>query len=199
MKAVKKLLMEAANSIDEKYNTQRQRIYFSEYIEQYELALALDSLIELADETEEMFTYNFWSNLEQAAIIMELSQYQEIIRVKINDFFSGNAKNFKLRNPDIEAEIYYLTAAEGGRSAFVYSGYRGMFFYEGQYNSAAQEFIGKKMCKPGETIKALMAFAVPEVQLGRLYEGLKFIITEGSTVIGKGKILKVLRPDMIKL
>ena len=32
---------------------------------------------------------------------------------------------------EIEAEIRYLTTAEGGRQTGPFSGYRGQFFYEG--------------------------------------------------------------------
>ncbi|ANO49162.1 hypothetical protein V8245_12300 [Flavobacterium columnare] len=34
--------------------------------------------------------------------------------------------------PYLEAEIYYLTEAEGGRKTPVASGYRGQFYYDGK-------------------------------------------------------------------
>lgn len=34
--------------------------------------------------------------------------------------------------PHLEAEIYYLTEAEGGRKTPVASGYRGQFYYDGK-------------------------------------------------------------------
>jgi translation elongation factor EF-Tu-like GTPase len=43
-----------------------------------------------------------------------------------------------------------------------------------------------------------MAFAAPEAQIGRLYEGLKFEIKEGSRTVAHGTILKVFRKDLIK-
>jgi hypothetical protein len=43
-----------------------------------------------------------------------------------------------------------------------------------------------------------MAFAAPEAQIGRLYEGLKFDITEGIKTVAHGTILKIFRKDLIK-
>lgn len=195
---IKQLLIEAAGFVDEKYNDQRQRISFTEYIEYYEFELALDSLIELSDEVNNFFEYGFWLNLEKAATKMKLVNQERIIKQKIVDFWYDKAKSFKLPHPEIEAVIYYLTEIEGGRSTFVYSGYRGTFYYDGQYNSAAQEFIGQVKCEPGESVRALVAFAVPEAQFGRLYEGLKFRITEGERVVGTGYITKIIRTDLLK-
>ena len=109
-----------------------------------------------------------------------------------------NTKEFKLDDPEIEATIYYLTSNEGGRASSIHSGYRGTFYYDGKYNSAAQEFIGQDKCEPGDTVRALMIFAAPEVQKARLYIGLKFKITEGARIVGLGEIVKIMRSDLIK-
>jgi hypothetical protein len=195
----KQSLLEAAGFVDKKYNNQRQRIAFDEFIKYNEFELALDALIELPEEVDELFEYRFWVNLEQAAIKMKLADQEKIIQQKISDFWYDKAKNFTLGNPEIEAVIYYLEAMEGGRSTLVYSGYRATFYYDGQYNSAAQEFIGQVSCKPGETVRALISFAVPEAQMGRLYKGLKFKITEGVRVVGTGEITTIMRTDLLKI
>ncbi len=85
-RTVKELLLEAANFIDSKYDAQRQRINFTEFIERNELELALDSLFELSDEVEECFEYGFWMNLRQAAVIMKSIEQQERIDQKKSDF-----------------------------------------------------------------------------------------------------------------
>jgi len=194
----KQLLIEAAGFVDKKYNTQSQLINFAEYIEYNEFELALDSLLELSNEVEDRFEYGFWLNLEQAASKMKLADHEIIIKQKISDLWHENAKKFKLGNPDIEAKVYYLTEIEGGRSTFVYSGYRGTFCYDRQFNSAVQEFIGQVKCEPGETVRTFMSFAVPETQIGRLYEGLEFTITEGARIVAKGNITKIFRQDLTK-
>ena len=85
-RTVNKLLREAANFVDSKYDAQRQRVNFTEFIERNEFELALDSLLELSDEIEECFEYGFWMNLKQAAIIMKLIDQMKIIDQKISDF-----------------------------------------------------------------------------------------------------------------
>ncbi len=81
-----KLLLEAANFVDSKYDAQRQRVNFTEFIERNEFELALDSLIELSDEVDVCFEYGFWMNLKQAAVIMKLIDQKKIIDQKISDF-----------------------------------------------------------------------------------------------------------------
>jgi hypothetical protein len=195
---VKDILIDTSKLVDKKFHAQRQLINFHEFMEHHEYELALDSLIELSDEVEDRFTYGFWLNLDKVAVLMGLTHTQEIIKDKISNFWFNEAKNFSLKEKEIEAEIYYLTTEEGGRSSFVYSGYRGTFHYGGQYNSAAQEFIGLVKCYPGNIVKAYMAFAAPEAQIARLYEGLKFDITEGARIVAHGTILKIFRKDLIK-
>jgi Elongation factor Tu C-terminal domain len=194
----KQLLIEAADFLDKKYNTQSQRINFAEYIDHNEFELALDSLLELSDEVEDRFEYGFWLNLELAANKMKLTDHEKKIKQKISNFWYEDAEKFKLKDPEIEATVYYLTEIEGGRSTFVYSGYRGTFLYGGQYNSAAQQFIEQVKCEPGETVRAFISFAAPEAQIGRLYEGLKFKITEGERLVGIGNITRILRQDLAK-
>lgn len=72
--SVKKALLSAANFVDEKYNSHRQKLAFNEYIEYYEWGLALDSLLELVDETEEKLTKEFWLHLKEAAQMMKLAE-----------------------------------------------------------------------------------------------------------------------------
>jgi hypothetical protein len=54
----------------------------------------------------------------------------------------------KLQAPELEAEIYYLKASEGGRRVGVRSGYRGQFHYDGKDRDAFQEFLDKEICEP---------------------------------------------------
>ena len=120
----KNILIDTSKLVDKKFLAQRQLINFHEFMEHQEYELALESLIELSDEVEDRFTYEFWLNLDKAAGLMGLTHVQEIIKNKISDFWFNQAKNFSLKEKEIEAEIYYLTTEEGGRSSFVYSGYR---------------------------------------------------------------------------
>lgn len=58
--------------IPHKYKTHRQFVNYIEFTEQREWGLALDSLLELADETEYVFPNDFWLGLADAADKMNL-------------------------------------------------------------------------------------------------------------------------------
>jgi len=107
----------------------------------------------------------------------------------------NDGTNFKLTNPELEANIYYLTADEGGRKTPVATGYRGQFYYDNHNWIAIQQFIDKEWCEPGETVKVLIQTANPYFHCGKFFIGKEFEIREGSKVVGKGKISKVLRQD----
>ena len=60
----------------------------------------------------------------------------------------NTVETFKLENPQIEAELYYLTEEEGGRKTPVGNGYRGQFYYNGKDWDAPQQFMDKMWCNP---------------------------------------------------
>jgi len=93
---------------------------------------------------------------------------------------------------DIEAKIYYLTPQEGGRTTPVFSGYRGQFYYNGLDCDAPQEFPDVEEVKPGETVKAYLAFLSPQLHAKNIYEGMGFLVREGARTVGKGKVTKIL-------
>ncbi|MFK7032208.1 EF-Tu C-terminal domain-related protein [Flavobacterium oreochromis] len=76
-------------------------------------------------------------------------------------------------NPHFEAEIYYLTEAEGGRKTAVASGYRGQFFYDGRDWDAPQEFIDKKYCNPGEKVQVKLTTLSPFLHIDKFKIGIR--------------------------
>lgn len=102
---------------------------------------------------------------------------------------------FRLDAPELQGEIYYLTAQEGGRHSCIQTGYRGQFHYNNEDWDALQEFVGQEICHPGETVKVLFQTRSPHFHIGRFYAGQSFEIREGKRVVGLGKITQVLRPD----
>ncbi len=102
---------------------------------------------------------------------------------------------FKLLNPELEGEIYYLTEQEGGRKSFVKSGYRGQFYYNGRDWDAPQEFIDKEICNPGETVKVRLQTLSPDFHVGQFFVGQNFETREGAKTVGRGKITQILRQD----
>lgn len=102
---------------------------------------------------------------------------------------------FVLVNPELEAEIYYLTQNEGGRNTPVRNGYRGQFYYNGQDWDAHQQFIETEWCNPGETVRVSMQMASPAYHVGKIKEGMEFEIREGLTTVGNGRVTQILRED----
>jgi hypothetical protein len=70
-----KLLTDASLLIPEVSRTNRQYGFYAEYLQHYEFELALDSLIELVDETSLQVPTSFWEYLYQAAEAMRLEQH----------------------------------------------------------------------------------------------------------------------------
>ncbi len=107
----------------------------------------------------------------------------------------NDPSNFKLTNPELEADIYYLSTDEGGRKTSVATSYRGQFHYDNHDWDAMQQFLGKEWCELGDTVKVLLQTASPDFHCGKFFVGKEFEIKEGSKVVGRGKISKVLRED----
>jgi translation elongation factor EF-Tu-like GTPase len=99
---------------------------------------------------------------------------------------------------DIEAEIHFLTTAEGGRKTPCRSGYRACYDFglKGTLNDVFTEFIEKEWVAPGESVTTRLWFFVPQFQLGRLHEGFEFTVHEGHAVHAKGRITKIFNDAM---
>ncbi|GAB5536374.1 MAG: hypothetical protein Rubg2KO_26230 [Rubricoccaceae bacterium] len=104
------------------------------------------------------------------------------------------------RNPDLEAEIYLLTMEEGGRRSGVTSGYRPDHNFErkapGELNGALHEYPDGGTLDLGETKHARLWLLAPEMNEGRLYEGMEFTAQEGARVVARGRITRVLTPAL---
>jgi elongation factor Tu len=94
--------------------------------------------------------------------------------------------------PDVEAEITFVPTEQGGRSTPAFSGYRGQFFYDGHDWDADQEYPDVESVLPGQTVRALLRFASPEMHEGRLRPGTEFQVREGARIVARGKVTKIL-------
>ena len=65
-------------------------------------------------------------------------------------------------------------------------------------NGALVEFVGTEWASPGDTVRARMWFMSPQLQHGRLFEGMTFAVHEAQPVIAHGRIEKVLNAAMRK-
>lgn len=93
---------------------------------------------------------------------------------------------------DIEAKLYFLTTEEGGRSVPAVSGYRPQFFYNGLDWDAPHEYPDVEKVKPGDTVRAFLAFMSPQEHLGKIQVGMEFLVREGTQTVARGKVTQIL-------
>lgn len=78
------MFRDLANSLPEAYKTHPQFINCIEYLNNREFALALESLVELASETEHKFSKSFWQQLAEAANQMGLTDEASYCNAQVN-------------------------------------------------------------------------------------------------------------------
>jgi translation elongation factor EF-Tu-like GTPase len=103
-------------------------------------------------------------------------------------------------NPDIEAEVRFLTVAEGGGPGPYHSRLNTThdFGHNGALSDAMHLFLDGNMAKPGETVRSQMSFLYPRAEKDRLHIGFTFTVQEGNRIIGHGHITKVLNRELLR-
>lgn len=96
---------------------------------------------------------------------------------------------------DVEALVWYLPTEQGGRKAFIQSGYWGQFHYDNADWEAGQYFQDPPIMFPGENRDVKFRFMSPEEHVGRLAAGSVFLLREGLRVIGYGRVTAILELD----
>ena len=71
------------------------------------------------------------------------------------------------------------------------SEYRPQFYYAGHDWDAVHTYPDVAEVHPGETVRAFMSFLSPGEHLGKVYEGMPFLIREGARIVGYGSIVKI--------
>ena len=94
--------------------------------------------------------------------------------------------------PDIQAEITYLSTANGGREGYLLSGYRGQFHYDGRDWDAPQYFVDREKVEPGESVTANLYFLSPREHVDKVVVGTVFLIREGLRTVGYGTVTELL-------
>ncbi|NNF58748.1 MAG: elongation factor Tu [Rhodothermaceae bacterium] len=82
---------------------------------------------------------------------------------------------------------------EGGRRSPAFSGYRPShdFGRSDGLNDAQHEYPDDDLLHPGETGRALLRLLAPDLQHGRLFEGMTFTVQEGSRIVGYGMVTRI--------
>ena len=94
---------------------------------------------------------------------------------------------------DIEAEITFVTTEAGGRKTPAFSGYRPQFYCDGYDYDAEQTYPDVAQVNPGDTVRAFLRFAAPDLLENKIVEGKVFLIREGSRTVAFGKVTQILK------
>lgn len=166
---------------------------YESYLREDEFELSLDMLEDLLFDTnpkkDEYWILNYFRTACENMGLMERERYfrAEITRLAFKDY-----KPVLIENPDLIGEVRYLSWFENGRLTPVISGYRPQFKYEKDTDwGAVQQLINKEICFPGETSVVHFKFIVAHNHADKCQIGQSFVIREGSTVVGTGKILEI--------
>lgn len=87
----------------------------------------------------------------------------------------------------IKVFIHLLRTEEGGRNNPIKSGYRPNFFFSGTRQSDGKVEFAIDELSPGHSISAEVELTCPEL-IKKVDDGEKFIIREGTTVVGNGYV-----------
>ena len=93
--SIQGVLQRLIDYLPSNYNGHRQHINCLEFMEHHEWGLALESLIELADESGHYFSNEYWEHLAQAADLMNLSEFSAYCQTQI----ARNARDLKTNIP----------------------------------------------------------------------------------------------------
>ncbi|TSJ40441.1 hypothetical protein FO440_11835 [Mucilaginibacter corticis] len=105
------------------------------------------------------------------------------------------------KQPDFIAELTYRTNEQGGRSTSALSGYRPhiKFAFSEYQTTGQQKFLNKEIVYPGESVSAEISILSVDFFKHKLKKYLEFEFREGSRVIGTGRIIDILNPDLLVL
>lgn len=132
--------------------------------------------------------------IEISTIFFNESDFDKIIDSVLNfynDIFS---------KVDFIAELQYLTTAQGGRKTPACSGYRPQvkFDFTEMQTSGQQIFVDRETVYPGDKAEAKIKIFSPDYFANSLTEGMNFEFREGATLIGTGKIKRIINDKLEK-
>lgn len=103
-----------------------------------------------------------------------------------------------LKIHEFEAEVVFLTTAEGGRINPPLTGYRPDHnFGLDTLNCAQHEYPENTLVEFGKPVLTKMRLLAPEFQSNRLYIGFKFTVQEGGRIVGNGTITKIIDETLV--
>ena len=121
---------------------------------------------------------------------MEFNTSLDSLRKYISDN-NLRAKYSKL-NYDIEAEVYFLTEDEGGRSTPAVLGYSPNHLVSDNYLTSGKHiYLEQDYVFPGHSAKTGIIFITPEYYPNCLSVGMTINIQEASRIVGYASVTKI--------
>lgn len=196
-KIIATLFLNAVNDWDTPNLTEID-VFIDELKEYFGTPLVIDNI-----QTKKLEEQNAWK-IEAGSSIIELitfsskfcnqPDFDEIVAAILGYY------NSQFRKVDFIAELSYFTTEQGGRSSAAMSGYRPQvkFHFTEKQTSGQQIFIDKELVYPGDKVLAKIKVISPHYFKGKLEEGILFEFREGATVIGIGKVQKIINASLEK-
>jgi len=91
----------------------------------------------------------------------------------------------------VTARIKLLKTEEGGRTAFVRSGYRPNVRFGALYTDGALTFVDRQQASTGDACAVRLTFVRPDYVRESLVVGAHFDLMEGPRKVGEGTILSI--------
>ena len=103
------------------------------------------------------------------------------------------------QEPDIEADVTFLTTEQGGRLGPVFPGYSPNHLIKEDYlTSGKHEYPNHEIVELGVTVHACIRFISPEFYPHTLSAGQVISLQEGSHVIGHAKVTRIINKLLSK-
>lgn len=103
-----------------------------------------------------------------------------------------------LLTPDFNAQLTYLTEAEGGRNTPLGNGHRTRIVFQhlSDEGIAEHQFEAQDLVFPGDVLEAQLSLVVNDDFQSALQRGDDFDFFEGDRKIGSGVITSILNSDL---
>jgi len=99
------------------------------------------------------------------------------------------------RSADLEVVFELTAASPSGGSRTVYSGYRPQYAISDSYHTSAHhEFPDNDAVTTGQPARALVWLLTPEVYPSSMSVGRLIEVFEGSWVVGRATVVRILNP-----
>jgi translation elongation factor EF-Tu-like GTPase len=100
--------------------------------------------------------------------------------------------NDAARAPDIEGDIRFLTAAEGGRQSAARSSYMPAHRIHDNYQTSGRHvYPDVEQVRPGESARVHVWFITPHVYPRCLWPGRELDVMEGTRVVARLRVTRV--------